>query len=171
MFSCEYFKSFKNSLFYGKFQWLFFNYVAFDLISLFHVHIQDPTTRSTTTRTFVFFIITKYLKKEVDNDINVCVDEHSPWRYKDLSMSRHEKAMAWLPPMEKCPIHVYTELLLLPKFDNSSPSVTWDKKICHVIMSYCHHYCLRRSTQWNPFNDNYLLSKFDVSSFSIAGDI
>ena len=25
-----------------------------------------------------------------------------------------------------------------------------------MIMS-CHYYCLRRSTQWNPFNDAYLL--------------
>ena len=53
-----------------------------------------------------------------------------------------------------------TELLLLPKFDSSSPSVTQDKEICH----------LRRSTQWNPFNEFYLLSKFDVSSFFVAGD-
>ena len=73
--------------------------------------------------------------------------------------------------MEKSPIDVYRELLLLPKSDNSSPSVTWDKEICHMIMSYCHHYHLRRSTQWNPFNDVYLLSKFDVSSFSVTGDI
>ena len=72
--------------------------------------------------------------------------------------------------MEMCPIDIYTELLLLPKFDNSSPSVTWDKEICHMIMNYCHHYRLR-STQWNPFNDAYLLSKFDVSSFSVTGDI
>ena len=28
-----------------------------------------------------------------------------------------------------------TELLLLPKFDNSSSSVTRDKEICHMIMS------------------------------------
>ena len=28
-----------------------------------------------------------------------------------------------------------TELVLLPKFDNSSPSVTRDKEICHVIMN------------------------------------
>ena len=28
-----------------------------------------------------------------------------------------------------------TELLLLPKFDNSSPSVTWDKEIGHTIMN------------------------------------
>ena len=28
-----------------------------------------------------------------------------------------------------------TDLLLLPKFDNSSPAVTEDKEICHMIMS------------------------------------
>ena len=34
-----------------------------------------------------------------------------------------------------------------------------------------HHYLLKRATQWNPFDDIYLLSKFDVSSFSVAVDI
>ena len=29
---------------------------------------------------------------------------------------------------------------------------------------------MRRSTQWNPFNDVYLLSKFDISSFPMTGD-
>ena len=47
-------------------------------------------------------------------------------------MSHDQKVMALLPQMEKCPIK---ELLLLPKFDNSSPSVTQDKEICHAIMS------------------------------------
>ena len=61
------------------------------------------------------------------------------------------------------------KLLLLPKFDNSSPFVTQDKEICHMIISQWRHYHLRRSTQWNPFNV-YLLSKFDVSSFSVTGD-
>ena len=28
--------------------------IAFDLISLFHVQIQEPASRSTTTRAFVF---------------------------------------------------------------------------------------------------------------------
>ena len=32
-------------------------------------------------------------------------------------------------------------------------------------------YRLRWSTQWNSFNDVYLVSKFDVSSFSVTGDI
>ena len=71
-------------------------------------------------------------------------------------------------PNGEVPYHVYTELLLLYKFDNSSPSVTRGKEICYMIMSYCHHYNLRSSTQWNPFNDVYLLSKF---SFSMTGDI
>ena len=38
-----------------------------------------------------------------------------------------------------------TELLLLPKFNNNSPSVTQDTEIFHVIMSY-HYYHLMRST-------------------------
>ena len=53
--------------------------------------------------------------------------------------------------MEKCHIDIYTELLLLPKYDNSGPSVTWDKEICHMIMSWCHHYCLKRSTHSRMF--------------------
>ena len=57
------------------------------------------------------FIITKYLKQEVDEYLNVCVDERSHYG-----------------------LH------------------------------------LRRSTQWNPFNNVYLLSKFDASSFSVTGD-
>ena len=48
--------------------------IAFALISLFHVQIQEPASTSTTTRVFVFlakFIITKYLKQEVDGDLSV----------------------------------------------------------------------------------------------------
>ena len=73
--------------------------------------------------------------------------------------------------MEKCPIDVHTELLLLPKFDNSSPSVTRDKEMScdYELMSSL--YRVRRSTKWKPFNDVYLLSKFDASSFSLTGDI
>ena len=55
------------------------------------------------------FIITKYWKQEVDDDLSICMDERSPcglynWRYKDLSMSHDQKVMMLLPPMEKCPI-------------------------------------------------------------------
>ena len=57
------------------------NQIAFALVNLFHVKIQEPATRSTTTRAFVFlakFTITKYLKQEVDDNLRVCVDECSP---------------------------------------------------------------------------------------------
>ena len=47
----------------------------------------------------------------------------------------------------------------MPKFDTSSPSVIQDKEICLMI------------TQWNPFNNVYLLSKFEVSSFTVTEDI
>ena len=58
------------------------------------------------------FIITKYLKQEVDDDLSVCVDERSTcglfnWRYIDLSMSRDQKVMTLLTPIEKCPIVFY----------------------------------------------------------------
>ena len=57
--------------------------IAFVLISLFHVQIQEPASRSTTTtvsllQNLLSFIITKYLKQEVDADLSVCVDEYSP---------------------------------------------------------------------------------------------
>ena len=57
------------------------NQIAFALVNLFHVKIQEPASRSTTTRAFVFlakFTITKYLKQEVDDNLRVCVDECSP---------------------------------------------------------------------------------------------
>ena len=90
--------------------------IAFALISLFHVQIQEPASRSTTTRTFVFlakFIITKYLKQEVHDDLSICVDERSPSGLSitgditDLTMSRDLKEITLLPPMEKCPMDFY----------------------------------------------------------------
>ena len=47
-------------------------------IGLFHVQIQEIRSRSTTKRKFVFlpkFIIGKYLKQEVGDDLSVCIDE------------------------------------------------------------------------------------------------
>ena len=44
----------------------------FTLISLFRVQIQEPVSRSTTARTFVFpakFIMAKYLKQEVNDNL------------------------------------------------------------------------------------------------------
>ena len=55
--------------------------IAFDLISLFHVQIQEPTRSSTTMRAFAFpskFINIKYLKQEVDDNLSICVEERSP---------------------------------------------------------------------------------------------
>ena len=52
------------------------------LIALFHVQIQQPKSRSTTTRAFVFPAKFYYHKifetQEVDDDLSVCVDECSP---------------------------------------------------------------------------------------------
>ena len=48
--------------------------IAFTLISLFYVHIQEPASRSTTTTAFVFlakFIFAKYLKQEIDDNLNI----------------------------------------------------------------------------------------------------
>ena len=86
-----------NILFIEQFRWLFFNYIlvsefkkkkvsgeiAFDLISLFHVQIQQPTSRSTTTRAFAFLakfagFYHEVLKQDVDDELSVCVDELSP---------------------------------------------------------------------------------------------
>ena len=88
-----------------------------DLISLFNVLIQVSTIRSTTTTAYVFlaksadFFITKDLK-QVDDDQSIWVDKRSScglynWWYKDLSMSRDQKVMVLLSPMEKCPINFY----------------------------------------------------------------
>ena len=59
--------------------------IAFDLISLFHVQIQEPTSLQEVQLlrehlSFLQnFIITKYLKQEVDDNRSVCVDERSPY--------------------------------------------------------------------------------------------
>ena len=69
VFSCEYSKSFTNNFFYRTNTVAAFEFyvlvseflkkkvsgkIAFDLISLFHVQIQEPKRSSTTTRAFVF---------------------------------------------------------------------------------------------------------------------
>ena len=68
------------------------------------------------------------MEKEVDDDLSLCVVEHSPCGLpltgdnEDLSMSRDEKVMTllWRSDLSTS----ITECLLLPKFDNSNPSVT-----------------------------------------------
>ena len=60
---------------------------------------QLPQEHLSFLQNLLNFIITKYLKQEVDDDLSICVDERSPcglynWRYKDLSMSCDQKVMA-----------------------------------------------------------------------------
>ena len=67
------------------------------------------------------FFITKYLKQKVDDDLSIWVDERSScglynWRYKDLSMSRDQKVMALLSPMEKWPINFYHGVAFTAQF-------------------------------------------------------
>ena len=64
--------------------------IAFDLIRLFHVKLQEPTRSSTSTTAFVWPLYN--------------------WRYKDLSMSHDQKVMMLLAPMEKCPINFYHDV-------------------------------------------------------------
>ena len=99
MFSYEYSKSFRDSFSYRTTLVTAFELsfsirqefkkkkvsgeITFALNSLFHVQIQEPASRSTTTRAFVFFakfnfIITKHLKQQVDDDLSACMDERSP---------------------------------------------------------------------------------------------
>ena len=57
--------------------------IPFDLISLFHVQIQEPKSRSTTTTAFVFlakfaqFYYHKIFEKEFDDDLTIGIDERS----------------------------------------------------------------------------------------------
>ena len=84
--------------------------------------------------------ITKYLKQEVKDNLSLLVDKHSScgicnWRYKDLSMSHDQKVILLCPKWRSALSTSITKLLLLPNFYKSSPSVTRDKEICHMIMS------------------------------------
>ena len=57
--------------------------ITFALISLFHVQMQEPKAGRLPQEHLSFlqnllnFIITKYLKQEVDDDLSVCMDERS----------------------------------------------------------------------------------------------
>ena len=54
--------------------------IAFVVINLFHMQIQKPASRSTTTKAFVFLaksIVAKYLK-QVNDDLSICMDKRSP---------------------------------------------------------------------------------------------
>ena len=53
------------------------------------------------------FVIAKYLKQQVDDDLSFCVDESSPWGIsitgdKKIYLDTWSKANKLLPPLEKC---------------------------------------------------------------------
>ena len=115
-------------------------------MSLFNVQIQVSTSRSTATRASVFLAKSaesfyhKIFEHEVDGELSIWVDKCSScglynWRYKDLSMSHDQKVMTLLFPMKKCLISFYHRVAFIAQFDDSSPSVTWDKETCHMIIS------------------------------------
>ena len=87
------------------------------------------------------FIITKYLKEEVDDNLSICMDERSPCGLSltgDIKIYQCHMIKRWwyyYPQWRSDLSTSVTELLLLPKFENISPSVTWDKEIFHMIMS------------------------------------
>ena len=99
-FSCEYSKNFRNNFFIEQLQWLFLNYIL----------VSERFLK----KDLLNFFITKYLKKEFDDDLTVGVDEHSPcglcnWRHKDSSMSRDQKVMALLPTNGKVPYQLLSQ--------------------------------------------------------------
>ena len=98
-----------------------YNYKSLQVAQLLQEHLSSLQN----------FIIKKYLKQQFDNDQALWPLYN--WRYKDLSISRDKKVMT--PQWRNALSTSITELLLLPKFDNSSSCVTWDKEICQLIMS------------------------------------
>ena len=73
---------------------------------------QLPQEHLSFLQNLLNFIITKYLKQEVNDNLSLCVDEHSPC---GLSITGDNKiyqchvikVMTLLPPIEKCPIFFY----------------------------------------------------------------
>ena len=91
---------------------------------------QLPQEHLSFLQNLLNFIITKNLKQEVNDDLSVCVDERSTC---DLSIIEDikiyqchviQKVMMSLPQWRNALWTSIKELLLLPKFDNSSPSAT-----------------------------------------------
>ena len=80
---------------------------------------QLPLEHLSFLQNLLIFIITKYLKQEVDDNLSICIDEHNPCGlsitgdikmyqcHKDVSMSCDQKVMMLLTPVEECPINFY----------------------------------------------------------------
>ena len=120
------------------------------LISLLNLQIQVSTSRSTATGASIFLAKSagsfyhKILEHEVDGELSLWVDKCSScglynWRYKDLSMSHDQKAVALLFPMEKCLISFYHRVAFIAQFDDSSPSVTRDKELATSLQPEAEH--------------------------------
>ena len=80
--------------------------------SQYSKNFQPPQEHLSFLQNLLNFIIRKYLKQEVDDDLSVCVNEHNLCGLyisgnKNLSMSRDLKVMKLLPPMEKCSMDFY----------------------------------------------------------------
>ena len=63
---------------------------------------QLPQEHLSFLHNLLSFIITKYLKQEVNDELSICVDVHTVWplnnfRYKNLSMSPDQTLMTLLP--------------------------------------------------------------------------
>ena len=115
-------------------------YVACFMYKYESLHVgQLPHEHLSFLQNLLNFIITKYLKQEVEDDLSIYVNERGSC---DLSITGDIKIyqchmIMLLAPMEKC-LTSTKEVFLQPKFDNSSSAVTRDQEICqsHVIMRY-----------------------------------
>ena len=94
------------------------------------------------------FLITKYLKHELDG-VNVALVASIIGDIKIYQCHMIKRQWRCYLQWRGSLSTFITELLFLSKFGHRSPSVTRDNEIC-------------QSTQRNPFNNVYLLSKFDV---------
>ena len=110
------------------------------------------------------FIILKKLKQEAHDDFRVYVYERSSCGLFVIWVTN---------PNGEVPYGLLSRSwFYYPNLIKVSP-VTRDKETCqsHIIMRQWRHYLLRQRTQLNPLNEVYLMSKFDVSSFSMTWDI
>ena len=66
-----------TAFFIEQFRWLFFNYVL-ESERILKKAGQLPQEPLPFLQNLLDFIITKYLKQEVDDDLSVCTDKRSP---------------------------------------------------------------------------------------------
>ena len=121
------------------------------------------------------FIITKYLKQEVDDDLSVCVDERSlcglsitgdksfinvTWSKGNDIASTNREVLYRLPPR-----NCFCCLNLIM----AAPLWLWIKRFVRWL--WANDITTTWSIQWNSFNHVYQVYKFDVSSFFVTGEI